>query len=53
MTNDTFKLVSPGRLDNRDQPWQSTVNPLSEINPIGSMIGSDENRFLYGLAADY
>jgi len=35
------------------QPWRISDKQISEINPIGSMIGEDESRFLFWLGANY
>lgn len=50
-----FKLVHPEMLSSKvgPLPWRASIKPISEINPIGSMISEDESRYLYWIAKEY
>ena len=51
-SHDTFKLVSPHRFGDADQPWREVGKSDAEINPVRSMIDSDESRFLHWCARE-
>ena len=49
-----FKLVHPEMLSSAGaSPWRTSIKPVSEINPIGSMISEDESRYLHWMAKEY
>lgn len=51
---DHFKLHHPNTIcDEGFLQWRQSCKPLSEINPIGSMIAEDESRYLYWLTKEY
>jgi len=48
----TYKLEKARLFNDSPQPWRCNVNRMDNVNPILSMIGEDEAKFLYWLTKD-
>ena len=52
-SKETFKLSGALLFNAQQQPWRGMTCNMSEINPISSMICSDESQFMHWLARYY